>query len=259
VQAARVGPKLWLENRLGKARLRVGADMLASVGKIVDPLKSDDRDDDGEPPSGTFDAMTVVNAPQRPTDSSHIRNPIYRSAAGRNAVGTYAELTLPFADSWEITAGLRGDVWITGHDAQKALEPRLVLTQRPHPRVTWHGAFGLAYQPSVFLIPLPALADVALDRGLQRAIQSELGTLVELPASFSLDTKLYAHFYKNLLSFDAIDNDQDVDCSIENQTCNEAEGFARMSAYSYGTRLRLACVHTQQSRCALRWRPCTHA
>lgn len=245
VSAVRVAPKLWFENRLRKARLRLGADMMATMGKIEDPLADDDEESVpgsymSEQPGSTtgMPAFAPVQPMQPAQNQSHISNPIYRSAAGRNVMGAYAELSWPFAERWELSAGLRGDVWLTGSDLQKALEPRLVLTHHPHPLVAWHGAFGLAYQPSVFLLPLPGVADVALDRGLQRAIQSELGTLIELPASFSVDTKLYAHIYDNMLSFDAIDGD-DIDCRPEDQTCQTGEGFARMSAYSYGAELML--------------------
>lgn len=235
VQAARLGPKFWLENRIKAARLRVGADMMASVGKIVDPLG------DSETTDTRFNDDTMMFEQRNIPATSHIRNPIYASAAGRNAIGMYTELTLPFADNWELAAGLRGDLWLTGHDAQKALEPRLLLTHHAHPLVTWHAAFGLAYQPAVFLLPLPGLADVALDRGLQRAIQSEVGTLIQLPASFSVDTKVYAHFYKDMLSLDALDEDDlDEDCNLELEDCRKTgEGFARMSAYSYGGELML--------------------
>lgn len=242
VTAARVGPKFWVENHFGALRLRVGADMLATVGKIDDPLGETRTEVTPVPPPypGMSISGQVVTMPvSETTRSSHITNPIYRAAAGRNVVGSYIELSLPFARTWDVSAGLRGDLWLTAGDVQKALEPRLVLSHRPHPQVTWHGAVGLAYQPAVFLIPLPGVADVALDRGLQRAIQSELGSVVELPASLSIDTKVYAHFYRDMLSFDAIDSDEDVDCSIEDMTCSENEGFARMHAYSYGAELLL--------------------
>jgi len=240
VSAVRVTPKLWFENNIGKARLRVGADMLATMGKIDDPTADDEDRDNTDIPQmipGMSGAPAFV--PTQPQMSqSRIRNPIYRSAVGRNVIGSYLELSWPLAARWDVAAGLRGDLWLTGGDVQKALEPRLVLTHRPHDIVTWHGAFGLAYQPSVFLIPLPGIADVALDRGLQRAIQSELGTLVQLPAAFSVDTKLYLHVYDNMLSFEAIDDD-DIDCGQRDQTCQTGQGFARMSAYSYGGELML--------------------
>jgi hypothetical protein len=220
ITALRVGPRIWLDTRLRKAKLRVGADMLATQGKIDDPSQ-DEGDED-------------------------TRNPAYQSAVGRSVFGLYTELSLPLAARWELDAGLRGDLWITGGDAQKALEPRVLLRYHPTERIDLHAAFGLAYQPAVFLIPLPGVADIAVDRGLQRAIQSELGAGFQLPASLSFEAKLYAHFYDDMLSFEAIDSVDDV-CTTpldENgmpldEECEESDELGRMDAYSYGAELLL--------------------
>jgi hypothetical protein len=93
---------------------------------------------------------------------------------------------------------------------------------------------------------------VALDRGLQRAIQTELGARLELPQSFSIESKLFAHFYKDMLSLDALD-EGDLDCPRDQPPvyyegeepppppedlpagCQEGNDFARLSAYSYGS------------------------
>lgn len=213
VQALRIGPKVWVETPLYAGRLRIGADMLATTGKIDDGIERSDEEE---------------------SDIGLSNNPIYRSATGRNVVGAHTELIYPFAERWEIEAGARTDLWITGGDVQAAFEPRLLLRFDPREGLSTHAAFGLAYQPAVFLIPLPGISDVALDRGLQRAIQTELGASLELPASFSIDTKLFAHFYDGMLSIDAID-DGDVECDPELEQCKENDSFARLNAYAYGS------------------------
>jgi hypothetical protein len=228
ITALRVGPKLWLDARLRRAKLRVGADMLATKGRIGDPAGGSDEEDR--------------------------RNPIYRSAVGRSVFGAYTELVLPLAARWELDAGLRGDVWVTGGDAQEALEPRLLLRNRLTDRVELHAAFGLAYQPAVFLLPLPGVADVAIDRGLQRAIQSELGAGFELPASLRFETKLFAHFYRDMLSFEAIEESDFDDCvpsgsDVDQDSdgngvpdldeCDDEDTLGRMNAYAYGAELML--------------------
>ena len=115
-----------------------------------------------------------------------------------------------------------------------ALEPRGLLRYQLHESFRLHAAAGLAYQPAVFLIPLPGISDVALDRGLQRATQLELGADWDLPASFSIETKLFTHFYDGMLSLDAIDND-DVRCEGAFEECEESDSFGRLSAYAYGS------------------------
>jgi hypothetical protein len=229
VKAFRLGPKLWLDTAIRKAALRFGADMLATFGRIGNPLEDEnEHHQEGQPEQ---DLAT--------------QNPIYRSAMGRNVIGAYTELRLPLGKQLELDAGLRGDVWLTGGDVQQALEPRSLLRLFANERWTFHAAAGLAYQPAVFLIPLPGIADVSLDRGLQRAVQMEVGAQVALPAAFSAEVKLFTHLYKDMLSLDAIDQ-RDVDCvpdggfvSEENPmqpvSCTEKEGFARISARAYGS------------------------
>jgi hypothetical protein len=229
--------------------------MLATVGKIIDEA-----------------ARRAGSIQSGESIFSLTNNPIYRSAAGRNVIGAYAELNLPFQRDWVLEAGLRGDVWLTGGTSQRALEPRGLLRFHANDWLSLHAAFGLAYQPAVFLIPLPGVSDVALDRGLQRAIQSELGVRFELPWAFSLENKLFAHFYKDMLSVDAIDP-RDFECKTDGGagaplpptlggeagqlpegvalpmlpegvtpptslpggvSCKERQGLGRISAYSYG-------------------------
>jgi outer membrane receptor protein involved in Fe transport len=243
VEALRLGPKLWFDFTIKRAALRLGTDMLATMGKIYDERsRNSGSSEDG---GGGFSL----------TD-----NPIYRSAAARNVVGAYAELNLPISRDWVLEAGLRGDTWITGGHGQAALEPRTLLRFQAKDWLALHAAFGTAYQPAVFLIPLPGISDVALDRGLQRAIQAEVGGRFTLPHAFSIENKLFAHFYNNMLSLDALDP-ADVECESgsgggtqvpgmvddEGMTpegpvltapqvrCTERDGFARISARAYGS------------------------
>jgi hypothetical protein len=62
-----------------------------------------------------------------------------------------------------------------------------------------HAALGLAHQPTVFLLPVAGLTDVALGDGLSRAIQSENGAGYELPWAFRLELQGYLHHYDRLL------------------------------------------------------------
>ncbi len=229
ITAYRVGPRVWLTRGIRSAKLRVGADMTATLGRLKNPLASSDPND----PSDPFQ-----------------QNPLYRAARHRDVLGAYSELRLPVLPKLELDLGLRSDLWITGGDVQWAMEPRGVARVFATDALTLHIASGLAYQPAVFLIPLPGIADTALDRGLQRSVQSEIGAKLELPASFSVETKVFWHVYDRMLSFEAID-DGDVSCSaapapappsgdaprpIQSEVvCEESKGFARLSAHAFGS------------------------
>jgi hypothetical protein len=161
-------------------------------------------------------------------------------------IGAHAELTWPTDARTTLELGVRSDAWITGSDAQAAVEPRVVLRYQARPRLSLHAAFGLAYQPAVFLIPLPGVADVALDRGLQRAIQSELGAAVEAPASFTIDSKVYLHTYDNMLSFASLD-EPSVACDDSlGPSADSEEDLPRMSAYSYGAELMIRRAYRER-------------
>lgn len=239
VQAVRIGPRFWLSKRLAKAQLRVGADMLASYGKLADPLE----EDPDEKQRVNLDDQTFQEPPRR---SVQEKNPIYASATTRNVIGAYVELLWPFAARWQAEVGLRADLWLTGGEAQGAVEPRLLLRRELSSRVSVHAAGGLGYQPAVFLIPLPGIADVALDRGLQRAIQSELGVSLELPLALTAEAKVYAHFYDRMLSFEAIEDDDHYVCTDSGCEQHDDSDFARLSAYSYGTELLLRRAYRER-------------
>lgn len=238
LQSLRVGPRVWLTFELGQAKLRAGADMLLSFGKLDDP-----RDDRGETTHGELrrDPVTGEYTMETVTVEGRPENPAYLSAKRRYVSGAYLELAWPFAARYQLEAGLRGDVWVTGGEAEPALEPRLLLRRELTERVSVHAAFGLAYQPAVFMIPLPGLTDVAIDRGLQRAIQQELGVKFELPASFSVEAKAYLHLYDRMLSIESLEDDVS-ECVMSESLevgCDDEDELGRMSAHSYGGELML--------------------
>ncbi len=70
-----------------RAQLRVGLDMLATVGSITDPRQTDGLNGND---------VLQVNQEQSPSLAQY-GNPLYQSAVGRNVVGAYGELTLSLA------------------------------------------------------------------------------------------------------------------------------------------------------------------
>ncbi len=180
VSAFRLGPRAYLSWHDARGlRLRVGGDFFGIVGSLRDLNPGDQNNLD-------------------------FVDPGYRSAPTRSLGGLYGELHLPLAARWDLDAGLRGDVWITGRSAQQALEPRATVTFRPLQRLSLHAAVGLGDQPAVFLIPLPGVADVALDHGLQRAIQSEAGAALELGQGLHLQSQLYLQRFFNMILPEAV-------------------------------------------------------
>src|SRR5690606_9618300 len=88
--------------------------------------------------------------------------------------GAYAEAALPVALEFEVTPGLRLDLYESQGEVALAVDPRvsarLVLT----PDVTFFQAHGLASQSPSFILPGPGFRP-PLAGGLQRSVQSSAG------------------------------------------------------------------------------------
>jgi hypothetical protein len=214
VNAFRLGPRLYATwHSEDGVRLRVGGDFVGISGRLRDLNAAD---------ANNLDFV----------------NPSYSSVSTRSMAGLYTELHLPLAERWDLDGGLRGDVWITGVRAQEAVEPRAMLTFRALERMTLHAALGLGDQPAVFLIPLPGVADVALDRGLQRALQSEAGASFELGEGLRLESQLYLQRFFGMILPEAALTAEETCGGLPLAAdgifgCNR-KAFPRSSVWAYG-------------------------
>lgn len=244
IEGVRFGPRLWLAWETDQTlHFRVGADMLATSGRIL--IEDDDEGTLVSPPQGVptavpstpsqpfGDGMRVAPAPTESagdndflvdgaTDGS-------RDARRRNMIGAYAEMNWRPNEPLELSLGVRGDLWITGADHVAAAEPRSVLTWHIDDEHALHIGGGLSYQPAAFPVPIPGLADIVLDRGLQRAIQSELGYRFELDGELTFETSFFYNYLSDLLFLDTL-----FDCeSTFGPTC-DTDAFPRATADAYG-------------------------
>jgi hypothetical protein len=91
----------------------------------------------------------------------------------------------------------------------------------------------------VFFIPLPGIADIAIDRGLQTAVQSELGAGWDTPLDLRLELQGFVHYYQNLVFIDALFLDASFDaiCEQELVDCGDVELNDRVDGFSYGAEL----------------------
>lgn len=177
VRANNLGPRFWLERRWGRRRVRFGGDMQGSVGTIA---------------NGTGSLAS-------PQGDLSIRLPQIAAAAARNQGGIYVESELPLYKHLRAEAGIRFDYWAVEQRVNAAIDPRVRLTLDVTDKLEFHAAFGLGHQPSVFFLPLPGLTEVALDRGLTRATQYELGVAYQFPKDIRFEVQGYLHQYTRLL------------------------------------------------------------
>ncbi|MET0340841.1 MAG: TonB-dependent receptor [Polyangiales bacterium] len=189
VRAFTLGPRFWTELRFGRQRVRFGGDIFVSQGHVRN----------GEGSLGSPDGDLRVSLPQ------------IADAPARAQGGTYIESTLQATARARFDLGLRFDYWSRQADLDFAADPRVRASYDLTPALTVHAAFGLGHQPSVFFFPLPGLTEVAVDRGLSRSIQSEVGARYQLPHDLRLELTAYVHQYTRLLLPELIS-----DGSIEN-------------------------------------------
>lgn len=220
VSALRVGPRVYASFRASqRLQLRVGADLFGSTGSFVrSPVIED--------------GLVQIRLP-----------PFSSDVAARSVMGAYAELGWQLTDNFRADMGVRGDIWLTGSQPEAAVDPRLNLSYRLRDNVTWHGAVGLAHQPSVFLVPLPGITEVGIEYGLQSAVQSETGVSLDLPAQFKLESQVYLQRFENMI-LPELAIDQTAECyalppDVEQATARCNGGYPRSSAWAYGLELFL--------------------
>jgi hypothetical protein len=91
----------------------------------------------------------------------------------------------------------------------------------------------------VFYLPLPGIVDVATDRGLQSAIQSEVGVGWETPLGLRAELQAFVHLYQNLVFVDALVLEDSFDMICETIDCGDATLADRIDGISYGAELFL--------------------
>lgn len=187
VETWSASPRLWASFRLGFARLRIGADMVASSGALT---------------SGRSDDPQIAGA--------LLGQGAYAGARTRSAAGAYVEALLPIPGLLRLELGARVDAWVTRREVQVAPSPRGRLVVHLMDGVDAHASVGLAHQPAVLFLPLPGFAEVAVDRGLQRALQSDAGVSVELPLGFAVEAQGFFHWMDRVLLPDLYVQDREI-------------------------------------------------
>jgi hypothetical protein len=177
VRANTIGPRFWTERRVGRQRVRVGGDLYSTIGSIV---------------NGTGSLAS-------PEGDLKIRLPNLAAASARNQGGLYIDSELYLSQRLHTELGLRLDYWSQQSRLNFAADPRVRAIYDVTDDLSVHAAVGLAHQPAVFFLPLPGLTDVALDRGLTRSVQSEVGAAYQLPYKMRIEVQGYLHYYTKLL------------------------------------------------------------
>jgi outer membrane receptor protein involved in Fe transport len=188
----RIQPSLWFEQRGDAVRFRLGADLM---GTHVN-LRRRSSDSMGGALLSQDDSLL------NPEDL--LAGQPYESVPTRATGGVFSELWFQPFERLKVELGARADTWLAGSEAKFALSPALRLRYALTPALEVHAGIALAHQAQGSPVPLPSLGDVALNPGLEKAIQGELGMSWSLPGDLQLEAAYFHHRYIDVVYLELI-------------------------------------------------------
>jgi hypothetical protein len=216
LQATRLGPRAWLEHRFDEnTKLRLSTDLIGVAGYFSSAAATANMND------------------------GQVRSALVGDVPARSMWGVAAEFGFRPLPPLEIQLGARADAWVKGAAAEAVLDPRLRVILHLSPEVELHIAGGVVHQPAVFYLPLPGIVDVATDRGLQTAIQSEAGVGWDTPLDLRAEVQFFLHHYSNLVFTDALFLADSFDMICRTIRCGNVSVPTRIDGFSYGTEIFL--------------------
>jgi hypothetical protein len=216
LRATRIGPRIWLERRFGPTtKLRLSADMQGVTGN--------------------FTSQAAPNGFNRDTRQAGL----FGDVPARSVWGVQAELGMRPWTPLELQLGARSDAWVQAGAAEGVLDPRLRIIVHASDALDFHIAGGVVHQPAVFFLPLPGIADLANDRGLQTALQSEVGVGWDAPLGVRAELQGFLHRYSNLVFTDTVVLGDALDTICSAIDCMGAHVPSRLNGFSYGAELFL--------------------
>ena len=112
-------------------------------------------------------------------------------------IGGWTDVVLKLR-GWEVTPGVRFDIYNSGGATSVAVDPRLSSRIDVVSRVHILHTFGIAHQAPSYVIPIPGLAIGTLRGGLQRSLQASAGVEVDLPEATTATVTLFDNVFQNM-------------------------------------------------------------
>jgi hypothetical protein len=194
--ALRATESVYLQWQEPHMQLRVGAEVTSAVVKLA----SGNAD-----PSA--DALFAPDTRQRdlvldPQD--FLNGQPYASVPNRTLLGAYAELRWRPLSALRLTGGVRADGFIASDEIEGALSPMFRARYEISDRFNVHGAFAFTHKPRTSPLALPGLNDISLDRGVESALQSELGAGLKLDDATTIEVNTFLHHYQDVVYLELI-------------------------------------------------------
>ncbi|HET8935366.1 MAG TPA: TonB-dependent receptor [Polyangiales bacterium] len=196
-KALRATENVYLQWHTERLQLRMGAEFVSAAVKLA----RGNVDPNAQAPAGPGAARQrdLVLDPDDFLDGQP-----YASVPNRTLLGAYAELRWSPWTALRLTGGVRADAFIAGSEMKAAVSPMLRARLNFSDRFEVHGAAALTHKPRTSPVPLPGLNDVAIDRGVEAALQTEFGSSWKLDASTQLEANLFYHQYRDAVYLELI-------------------------------------------------------
>ncbi|WP_437945047.1 TonB family protein [Sorangium sp. So ce296] len=112
------------------------------------------------------------------------------------ALGAHADVVLKLAPRFELTAGVRADLFASGGATAVGVDGRLASRLDVTKSLRLVNAFGVAHQPPSTVAPLPGVQVAGLRGGLQKSAQGSAGVEADLPEGVTAGaTAFYNAFF----------------------------------------------------------------
>ena len=140
------------------------------------------------------------------------------------AFGSWADVVLDVSPRFEVTPGVRVDLFRQGSTTKPAVDARLAGKLKVTPKLTLIGAFGLAHQPPSFVAPVPGYTPATLYNGLQTSFQSSAGLELKLPAAITATATGFSNAFFNMSDVLGSSNFNDTS-DIDQRSLGQAYGL----------------------------------
>jgi outer membrane receptor protein involved in Fe transport len=188
--ALRIKPGLYAEWHEGETRFRVGAEMTAALASLKRGPNTID--------TGSRDNRITLD----PAD--FLDGQPYSDVPTRLLTGVYAELHLAPFSHFQVDLGLRADLFMAGSSADPALSPTLALSYHLSRRLELHAGAAIVHKPRTSPLPIPGLDDIALDAGIETAVQTEAGVTYHFDEHTQVDVTAFYHRYLDVVYLELI-------------------------------------------------------
>ncbi len=176
-----------------------------------------------------LDAYTADHATYSDPDSPAIRM-FNASFPPRDdtALGGWLDLVYDVTPRFELTPGLRVDLFHSGTATAVGVDPRLAMRFKVSDSVRITHAYGLAHQPPSFIVPIPGLSPANLTGGLQTSLQTSTGVEVDITEGTTATMTGFYNVYLDMTDAIGSSINGTLSSSAENRSLGSGVGVELM-------------------------------